>query len=448
MASVTTADKNLLLCKKCGECHEKPINNKCEKLKAVKEDKRDSSRDSAKKTPRGKPVPETAQGDKVLDLVLNTMSTFTDKLSAMEEKISGLSSHMDSSAEATPARKSRSREKTKRPEPVDTSDDRLSLFSTGSSLHSGDHSATFTQTFPDTVVTFKPTPARAKKLKLDIDLGVTPLETTIPKTLDHKFAGTMSHLPKPSATISRPSVGTTLEWENPVQGPPMPVVEGKPMLSRDENQNFQFTDQYGNAVKVQSAVNHPVVQQEPTTYVSEPLFSQTSRELTGAPSMDLLKANPVIQRLVEERVAVLEARMWSELSQGNTINNRKKSGRYNVTDTPCAPVHLRWPNEACPAGATRKCTPYDDLTLGQFVTGFLTNVLDTQSEDLRKHMLGELLETVKLSENLSWPIARGAFAVAMHRIEDESISWANTRYLAENRLTFLQTAVFNGSTTQ
>ena len=157
--------------------------------------------------------------------------------------------------------------------------------------------------------------------------------------------------------------------------------------------------------------------------MSEPLFSQTACETTLTPNMDLLKANPVIQCLVEERVAVLEARMRSELSKGNSLNTRKKSGCYNITDTPCAPVHMRWPNESCPVGATRKRTPYDDLTLDQFVAGLLTDALETQNDELRKHMLGELLETVKLSENLSWPITRGAFAVAMHRIEDESITW-------------------------
>ena len=69
MVSVTNADKTLRLCKKCGECHEKPINNKCEWSKTFKDEKRDTSRDSsAKKTPRGKSSSEVSQGDKVLDL--------------------------------------------------------------------------------------------------------------------------------------------------------------------------------------------------------------------------------------------------------------------------------------------------------------------------------------------------------------------------------------------
>ena len=136
--------------------------------------------------------------------------------------------------------------------------------------------------------------------------------------------------------------------------------------------------------------------------------------------------------------------MKNELSHGN---NRKKSGRYNMADTSCAPPHLKWPNESCLTRSVRKRTAYDDLTLGQFVVGFVSNVLETANPEMKKSMLLELVETVKLAENLSWPIARGAFAVAMHRVEEEATVWGDTRYFAENRLTYSQTAVFNGSVT-
>ena len=62
-------------------------------------------------------------------------------------------------------------------------------------------------------------------------------------------------------------------------------------------------------------------------------------------------------------------------------------------------------------------------------------------------MLTELSETAKLSENLSWPIARDAFAMTMHRIEDKAVSWTDTPFLADNCLTYVQTASFNGSFT-
>ena len=221
------------------------------------------------------------------------------------------------------------------------------------------------------------------------------------------------------------------------------MVKDKP-ISMD--MNYNLTDQFGNPVQIQGI--GPVVQNtQPLTVVrqAEPLFTQPQEE-TATQSIDFLRANPYIQRMVEERVSVLEARMKSKMAQRNN-SSHKKSGRYNISETSCAPVHLRWPNESCLTGATRKRTAYDNLTLGQFVVGFLNNVLDTANPQVARAMLTELSETVKLSENLSWQIARGAFAVVMHRIEDETASWTDTRLLAENRLTFSQTAVFNGSIT-
>ena len=137
--------------------------------------------------------------------------------------------------------------------------------------------------------------------------------------------------------------------------------------------------------------------------------------------------------------------MKNELQQGNVL--RKKSGRYNAADTPCRPVHTRWQNESCPVGAGRKRPAFDDLTMGQFVIGFLNNIMDTQHQDLSRHMMVELNETIKLTENWSWPIARGAFALSMHKIEEGSLVWSNSRQLANNHLTYSQSAVFSGSVT-
>ena len=64
-----------------------------------------------------------------------------------------------------------------------------------------------------------------------------------------------------------------------------------------------------------------------------------------------------------------------------------------------------------------------------------------------RNMLLEMVETIKVAENISWPIAKGTFAASMHRIEDETLSWNDTCTLSENRLTYSQAAVFSGSTT-
>ena len=124
-----------------------------------------------------------------------------------------------------------------------------------------------------------------------------------------------------------------------------------------------------------------------------------------------------------------------------------KSGRYNVSDTPHATPHFRWPNQSCVIGTARKRTTFDELTIDQFVIAFIKNVLDTQHAPTMRNMLNELAETVKLAETISWPISRGAFAALMLKIEDESITWADTRTPAEHRLTYSQSADFSGSTT-
>ena len=137
--------------------------------------------------------------------------------------------------------------------------------------------------------------------------------------------------------------------------------------------------------------------------------------------------------------------MKTELHQGNVL--RKKSGRYNNADTPCGPAYTCWPNELCLVGTNRKRPACDDLSMGQFVIGFVNNIMEMQSAELSKFMLTELTETVKLAENLSWPIARGAFATSMHKIEDGTLAWNNSRQLADNRLMLSQSAVFSGSVT-
>ena len=72
----------------------------------------------------------------------------------------------------------------------------------------------------------------------------------------------------------------------------------------------------------------------------------------------------------------------------------RKSGRYNVSDTPHDTPHLRLPNESRIIGTARKRATFDELSLGQFVIRFINNVMDTQHVPTMKHMLNELAETV------------------------------------------------------
>ena len=284
------------------------------------------------------------------------------------------------------------------------------------------------------------TPDRAKKSKQDMDLGVAPLQVPVAKNLDRVFDHSVKGLSCTPATISRPPPGfsmpvwsTTSVQPTPVVVPPVPAASASTETSHNA---LQHTD-LGNLVQVFAPVAGP--ERDLARFVTPDI----SRENIIPPGIDILRANPYIQQLVEQWVSLLEAKMKNELTQGN---NCKKNGRYNTADNSCSPPHLKWPNESCLMGSVRKQTAYDDLTLGQFVVGFVSNP-ETNSLDVRRSMLAELVETVKLAENLSWSIGRGAFAVTMHKVEEEATVWADSRYFAENRLTYSQTAVFNSLVT-
>ena len=85
-----------------------------------------------------------------------------------------------------------------------------------SNVHS-EGTSLFTQTFPDTVVTFKtnPIPVRAKKAKPDLDLGVKPLENTVQKSLilDYKIPSESAKLPRVTSTVTRPTTSSMMMWE-------------------------------------------------------------------------------------------------------------------------------------------------------------------------------------------------------------------------------------------
>ena len=420
----SAATLNVSYCKKCAVDHERPVGNKCDKKIVPREEKRDASKDNMKKTPKSKGSVEPSE--KMYEMMMSTMSSFTDKLSAMENRISGLASQFDDPnlTQRSTGRKSRSHSKRRKTD----EDDINTLTSPVRDLVQAQDGSLFQKTFPDTAVMIKipDTPAKLKKQKSDNDLGVTPLIHDIPAT---KFV--------PVATPVRPTFTTAghgFENNTFISRVPAPVPGIKKSVC-DYNQNI-LTDQYGNAVQIQA----PVDQAQSTIANEVPVVEQPS-----VLTLESLRSNPLVQRLVDERVAFLETKMKLELAQGTPT--RKKSGRYNLSETPNPTPHLRWPNESCLIGTARKRTAYDELTFGQFVVGFIQNIMDVNHTETANRMLVELMEVAKLSENLSWTIARGAFAASMHKIEEGQLSWQDTRVLSDNRLTYSQAAVFSGSTT-
>ena len=246
MATNVTMDKQIVLCKKCGIDHERLVGSKCEKVKTSKEEKRDTSKEAVRKTPRGKGGDVSSQ-EKMVELMMSTMTNFTDKLNTMDERISGLTSRLDnpSVSQKPVSRKSRSCEKIKR---IKISDDDEKAPCTSSLTTVAEDGTIYSTMIPDVAVTLKPTPARPKKLKADPELGVAPLA----KPTSSQVTGIKS-LPRVTSTISRPQATSSVTWDAPVQVNFSQTTVAEKPLPCDVNFNLPtYSDQYGDPVQVHS----------------------------------------------------------------------------------------------------------------------------------------------------------------------------------------------------
>ena len=141
--------------------------------------------------------------------MMTTMSSFNEKLEAMEQRITGLTSHVETPTNIKQGnRKSCSKEKVCRIE-ISDDEEKTSLFSPTRNIVHSQNGTAFAKVFADTAIAMKsvPTPARHKKQHADLDLVVTPLfsepvkpQTTVVKNMLPKVTSTVSKPPESSVT--------------------------------------------------------------------------------------------------------------------------------------------------------------------------------------------------------------------------------------------------------
>ena len=100
------------------------------------------------------------------------------------------------------------------------------------------------------------------------------------------------------------------------------------------------------------------------------------------PTVDRLRSIPEVSNVVANLLADYEARVQQEDIPCKPLSARRKSGRYNITDTPNVRPEGRWPNEGFVAAANSRKPAYDDLSLQQWAAGQLSNVLQIQDDFL------------------------------------------------------------------
>ena len=108
-----------------------------------------------------------------------------------------------------------------------------------------------------------------------------------------------------------------------------------------------------------------------TTDNHRPVLATNEARDAIAPRPDALRSIPSISTAVSQLLASYEQQSDRDILQGKSTVIRKKSGRYNTTDTTSMGPQFRWPNEGLVSASHLKKPAYDDLSLAQWTSGQL-----------------------------------------------------------------------------
>ena len=170
-----------------------------------------------------------------------------------------------------------------------------------------------------------------------------------------------------------------------------------------------------------TATTHPLQQNIPVKPVgvgtdSHGITAESRRPPTSsndgrdavAPKVDALSAIPSISTAVSQLLASYEQQSDREVLQGKATVLQKKSGRYNTTDTTSMSLQFRWPNEGLVTASHLKKPAYDDLSLAQWVSGQLANILQIEDHVLARNVLIQMAASMKDAVSLPWAAVRSA----------------------------------------
>ena len=103
-----------------------------------------------------------------------------------------------------------------------------------------------------------------------------------------------------------------------------------------------------------------------------------------------------------------------------------------------------WPHEHILGGQNRQRLAYDQITMAQFVQGFVKDILDEQDVDLREHMLQYLGDIMEDASDFSWQSAKAYHAVILYVMERGKVLWDDTIAIDRLRRTYDQKHQQNG----
>ena len=88
--------------------------------------------------------------------------------------------------------------------------------------------------------------------------------------------------------------------------------------------------------------------------------------------------------------------------------------------------NVAWPHEHILGGLNRQRVTYDQLTLTQFIQGFVKTIIDASDRECKDRMLHYLGDIMEDATDFSWSSAKSAHTVLLCEMERGSVDWFDT----------------------
>ena len=139
-------------------------------------------------------------------------------------------------------------------------------------------------------------------------------------------------------------------------------------------------------------------------------------------SLGYLRSNESMQVEVNKRLA--------ELAQINetATKGRLKSQRQGPGDITVKRI-VGWPQNFILMGSRKTRPSYDDLTMTQWVSGFVRCMQEEKSEAAKASMTDYLGNLMEDASDFSWESAKAAHAIILTNMEADCLRWTETKKL-------------------
>ena len=149
----------------------------------------------------------------------------------------------------------------------------------------------------------------------------------------------------------------------------------------------------------------------PDSNVTEANFDQKV-----VPSIEFLRSNKSVQCEVEKRLVELRT-LNESATKGKVKSQRGGPGDIFVKKS------VDWPQNFILTGNQKTRPTYDDLSITQWVSGFVRCMQEEKSEQCRSAMLDYLANLMEDASDFSWGSAKACHAILLTNMDADRVSW-------------------------